>query len=157
MIRSCLVAPVALLLLSIGGGRALAQSANSIEYPAGYAPGMAPCIQQTDGSCPPVSATSPMPTAPKRENLALVNGDVVSMMTAYGGTYILNQGCAAYNGGSLALRYRGPDGITMLTLATKAASDTAGGTLVSLGSNALIDVALPAGASGCNVSLARVP
>ncbi len=38
-----------------------AQTASSVQVPAGYAPIQAPCVKQPDGSCLPVSAANPMP------------------------------------------------------------------------------------------------
>lgn len=42
---------------------AAAQStASSVQAPAGYAPMIAPCVKQVDGTCVPVSAANPLPT-----------------------------------------------------------------------------------------------
>jgi len=38
-----------------------AQTASSVQAPAGYAPMQAPCVKQTDGTCVPVSAANPLP------------------------------------------------------------------------------------------------
>lgn len=70
-----------------------------------------------------------------------------------GGTYVLTQLCTAY--GSVALRYRAPDGVTMVTLLTRVAPDAAG-TVVQFGSGAIVDVLLT-GATGCNATLSRIP
>lgn len=94
---------------------------------------------------------------PKQENVALATANAASGVQAvYGGGYVFNQTCTGYNGGALNLRYRGPDGSTMIVMLGKVASDTSGGTLISLGSNAVVDVALPSGSTGCNANLARV-
>mgnify|MGYP001167736498 FL=1 len=133
-------------------------TAPRIEAPAGYAPIYAPCIAQVDGSCVPASSTEPLPTAAKQEAFQLVTANApAAPATVYGGIYALSQSCASYNGGALVLRYRGPDGATMLALHSLNTSDTGGGTLVSLGSGAVVDIALPSGSSACNAILARVP
>lgn len=131
----------------------------SVQFPAGYAPGSSPCVKQADGSCSPVSPTMPLPVAARQESVVLVAANSAAAAQAvYGGSYTFGQSCAAYNGGSLALRYRGPDGTSMLTLVGKTMSDGNGGaTLVVLGSNAIVDVALPAGSVDCVATLARVP
>lgn len=107
-----------------------------------------------------VDAAHPLPVATngRQESYSLAAGNTSSAtQTIYGGGYVFSQSCTSYGGGGLTLRYRGPDGATMMTLLTKTASDSAGGTLVSLASNAVVDVALPSGSTGCNATLARVP
>ena len=135
---------------------AVAQStASSVAFPAGYAPGSAPCARQADESCVPVTVAAPLPTAGKQESFALVSGNVPNPpATVHGGTYAVSQGCASY--GTTMIRYRGPDGATMMPLLSRTATDANGATLVSLGSNAVID-AIVSGTTGCNVTLARVP
>lgn len=137
-----------------------AQTADSIRYPADYAPGYAPCTRQGDGTCVAVSATMPLPVTAnsRQESFTLAAANTASPATSvYGGAYVISQTCTSYNAGALTVRYRGPDGVTMLTLMSKTASDTTGGTLVSLGSNSIVDVALPSGSTGCAATLARVP
>jgi len=49
------------VVLSLIAAPCAAQTANSVKAPAGYAPVQAPCVQQADGGCLPVSATNPLP------------------------------------------------------------------------------------------------
>lgn len=143
-----------------GQGMVQAQTiGGSVRFPAGYAPGSSPCVKQADGRCSPVSATTPMPVAPRQESVMLATANSAAAAQAvYGGHYSFGQSCASYNGGTLALRYRGPDGVAMPTLVAKTASDGNGGaTLVTLGSNAIVDVTLPGGSVDCVATLARVP
>ncbi|MFT3966550.1 MAG: hypothetical protein QM690_11790 [Sphingobium sp.] len=115
-------------------------------------------MRQGDGSCAPVSTDMPLPVALRQESVALVTANIVaSPATLLGGHYVVSQMCSAYNGGSVQVRYRGADGATMLVLMGRTASDTTGGTLVSLGAGAVVDAVLPSGSTGCNVVLARVP
>ncbi|MDB5702011.1 MAG: hypothetical protein JWL66_2210 [Sphingomonadales bacterium] len=146
------------LLLGTGAVPLSAQTVDSIQYPAGYAPGTALCVRQADGSCSTVSTMVPMPVTTKQESLTLVAANTPSVATAVsGGNYVVSQMCTSYNAGSLAVRYRGPDGATMLPMLTKTASDTTGGMLIALSGNAVVDAVLPLGSVGCNVTLARVP
>ncbi|WP_333882861.1 hypothetical protein [Sphingobium yanoikuyae] len=92
------------------------------------------------------------------ENAMLATANVkAAPATLFGGTYIFNQSCTGYNGGTLALRYQGADGVTMVTLLGKVASDTSGGTMITLGANSVVDVSLPTGSTACNASIVRVP
>ena len=95
------------------------------------------------------------PTGAGRQELVQLatNNTAAPAVALFGGTYILTQACTAY--GSVVLRYRGPDGATMVALLTRTAPE-AGGTTVQLGSKQLVDVALTS-TTGCNVTLARVP
>lgn len=53
-----------LLLAMLLAAPAVAQSTgSSVIFPSGWAPGQAPCIKQADGTCVPVSASTPLPTA----------------------------------------------------------------------------------------------
>ena len=63
--------------------------------------------------------------------------------SSLGGLYILNQSCGGY--GSLTLRYLAADGVTMLPLLTRTASDTGGGTNIYLGAGAVVDISLAQG------------
>jgi len=145
-------------LATISGGGLSAQTVGSVQYPGGYAQGMALCAPQNDGTCVTTSAANALPVGGKQESFALVTANAAAAATTvYGGGYILSQGCVNYNSGALVLRYRGPDGATMTGMVSKNASDSSGGTLVSLGSNAVVDAVLPAGSTGCNVILSRVP
>ncbi|KEQ54248.1 hypothetical protein [Sphingobium chlorophenolicum] len=129
--------------------------AQKVEAPGGYAPLSAPCSVQTDGICRPLSADAPLPVAPPQERLVLVSGnEAAAARTVLGGRYILSQSCGAY--GTLALRYRGADGATMLPLVTKGASDATTGTSVYLANAAVVDAAI-SGTTGCNAILSRVP
>lgn len=153
-----IVSAVCLTWCAFGGTGAIGQTTNSVQFPAGYAPGESPCVLQANNLCVPVSSTAPLPVAARQESVALASANTAAgLSTVYGGSYIASQTCTSYNSGTLTIRYRGPDGATMLTLLSKTASDATGGTLVSLGSNAVVDATLPAGSNGCNVTLARVP
>lgn len=102
----------------------------------------------------PLDATGVPTGAGRQEVVQLVaNNTAAPAAPMFGGKYIMTQACTAY--GSVTLRYRGPDGTTMVALATKTAAE-AGGTTVELGSKQVVDVALT-GTTGCNVTLARVP
>lgn len=146
------------LVLSLAAADATAQTATSVQAPGGYAPVSAPCVQQRDGSCVPVNSNAPLPVTGHQEVVQIVSGNVAQAPQAvYGGVYTLMQSCADYGGGALALRYRGPDGVAMMPLVARTATDNGGGTLITLGSNAIVDVTLPTGATSCNAMLARVP
>lgn len=150
--------------LNIAAGFALAaaapntaQTGSSVQFPAGWAPSTSVCVKQVDGSCIPVSASIPLPALAlaKQEALALATSNgVASPVTAYGGDYIFAQSCTSY--GTLTLQVRGPDGATWSTVATYTAADPGGGVLVTLGSAAVVRVALT-GTTGCNATLSRVP
>lgn len=141
--------------LALAGLCALPAPAQQAYAPAGYAPLSAPCSTQPDGTCAGVSPTTPLPVQAKQELVQLAAGNTAAAaQTVYGGTYWLNQICTGY--GSVALRYRGPDGATMLTLIAKTAADTAGGTQVQFGSGTTVDIVLN-GTTGCSVQLSRVP
>lgn len=73
---------VALALLSSLALPAAAQTASSIQAPAGYAPMQAPCVRQADGTCVPVSTTAPMPTGPVAITLADVSVTVSTAQAA---------------------------------------------------------------------------
>ena len=118
-------------------------------------------ITLPDGSyiTPPVTVmvdkdAIPIGPAARDQSVSLATANAPSgPATLYGGNYILTQLCTAY--GSVALRYRAPDGATMVTLTTKSSPDTAG-TLLQFGSGQVVDVVL-ASTTGCNVILSRVP
>ena len=141
------------VLLSLAAGPAAV--AQQVAAPAGYAPLTAPCTTQPDGRCAVLSGDTPMPVATRAERLVLVGNNVAAApVTALGGLYVLNQSCNGY--GTVTLRYLGADGITMLPLLTRTASDTGGGTNIYLGAGTVVDINL-SGTSGCNANLARVP
>ena len=59
-----LLALLAALACALLPSAALAQSTgSSVQFPSGWAPGQAPCVRQGDGTCVPVSAAAPLPTA----------------------------------------------------------------------------------------------
>lgn len=100
------------------------------------------------------SAGTPIGPAARDQSVPLATANAPSgPATLYGGNYILTQLCTGY--GSVALRYRAPDGATMVTLTTKSGPDAAG-TLLQFGSGQVVDVAL-ASTTGCNVILSRIP
>lgn len=52
------------IALALSPAPALAQAAgSSVQFPAGWAPGSSPCVQQADAKCAPVSLTNPLPIA----------------------------------------------------------------------------------------------
>lgn len=146
---------MALALLCAQGGAMAQTTAASVQAPAGYAPMQATCVKQLDGTCSPVSATAPLPTTGFADSFGLAAANVpASAVTVAGGRYVVSQVCSAY--GTLTVRYRGPDGATMLTLLSKTAADSGGGTLITLAAGAVIDATV-SGTTGCNATLVRVP
>ncbi|WP_343527279.1 hypothetical protein [Sphingomonas sp.] len=108
-----------------------------------------------------VTPATPLPVGgtvsvePRREAFQLASSNTpASPATLFGGAYVLTQGCMTY--GTVTLRYRGPDGVTMIGMVSKTAADSGGGTVVSFGGGAIVDVSL-SGTAGCNVALSRVP
>jgi hypothetical protein len=77
--------------------------------------------------------------------------------TLWGGRYLLTQACANYNSGSLSVSIVGPAGQGTIPVATKTASDSAGGTEIAIGSNAVVSATAPSGSTGCNADLSRIP
>ncbi|WP_343528769.1 hypothetical protein [Sphingomonas sp.] len=109
--------------------------------------------QVLGSSASPVTVTGV--TTGFREAFQLASGNTASSpATLFGGAYVLTQGCTTY--GTVTLRYRGPDGVTMIGMVSKTAADSGGGTVVSFGGGAIVDVSL-SGTAGCNVALSRVP
>lgn len=142
----------ALLACCVVGSGAGAQS---VRLPGNFAPGASIGYGAADDNWTAVTEATPLPTAPKQESYVLVSANAsTGPATLYGGTYVVTQGCAGY--GTVTLRYRGPDGATMLPLLSRTASDSSGGTVVALGSNAMVDATL-VGTTGCNVQIARLP
>lgn len=132
-----------------------AQTVNTVELPGSYAPGQALGFGPIGAPWVPVTANTPLPTAGKQEAYMLISANVpMPPAILYGGQYVVTQQCATY--GSVAVRYRGPDGATMQALLTKTAADSQGGSLVLLGSYAVVDATV-SGATDCNVQIARVP
>lgn len=153
--RNMSLLPLALALL-LSGSPALAQSTGgAVQFPGGFAPGMSPCVQQVGGACQPVGAQTPLPVTGVSEAFNLVAANVPgAQATVSGGHYVVSQSCSAY--GTLTLRYRGPDGSTMLPLLSRTTGDSGGGTLLSLAAGTVIDAAVT-GTTACNASLVRVP
>lgn len=50
------------MALALSASPCFAQTASSVQAPSGYAPVSAPCIEQSNGSCVSVKASTPMPT-----------------------------------------------------------------------------------------------
>ncbi len=152
--KSCLVAG-AMALACLIATPAAAQNYPQIVAPSNVVPPQGVAFKAADGSTNVASPTTPLPVATRVEAFQLATANTAAPPVALvGGSYIWAQGCTGY--GSVALRYRGPDGATMVTMVTKTAADSAGGTLVQLGGGAIVDVAL-SGTTGCSVSLTRVP
>jgi hypothetical protein len=113
----------------------------------GTTPSATQCITQTGawGAC-----TNPA----RQETFQLVGSNTASAAaTAYGGNYIWTQACTAY--GTVSLRYRSPDGSTMITLVTRSGPEVSG-TVIQLGSAQVVDAVL-SGTTGCNATLSRIP
>jgi len=94
----------ALLLLAFGAASpSLAQSASSVQAPAGFAPMSAPCVKQPDGSCAPLAATVPVATTAAASCLVAKNapGSLIGASlhsTAVGWFLILNATTAPADG-----------------------------------------------------------
>lgn len=132
-----------------------AQTYPKIIAPSTIVPPSGAAYTDTDGSTKVVSPSTPLPVAGRQELVTLATANAASApATLYGGTYVLNQACSAY--GTLTLRYRSPDGVTMLSLSSKTAPDSGGGTTLQFGSGQVVDVAL-ANTTGCYATLSRVP
>ncbi|WP_153006114.1 hypothetical protein [Sphingomonas sanguinis] len=151
--KSCLVAGAMALACLPNAATSQAKLPPVKDWAGNTVPGSASSILDKDGT--PIDILNPLPVAGRQEAVTLATANVAAPAAkVYGGTYVFNQGCGAY--GSVALRYRAADGATMITLVTKTSADSAGGTLLSLGTNTIVDVAL-SGTTGCNVTLARIP
>lgn len=142
---------IALACCSAGvGGQSLPQivAPSNIVPPAGVA------FTGSDGKTYIAAPATPLPVAGKQESAALVNANApAAAVTLYGGSYVLNQLCATY--GSVTLRYRAADGVTMTPLVTKIAADAVV-TVLQFGSGAVVDATVT-GTAGCNVTLSRIP
>lgn len=109
-------------------------------------------------NCRAISSSNSLPVGGRQESVSLAAANTAaSPATVYGGSYVFSQACTGYNSGSLVLQYLGPDGASWITMSSKTASDSSGGTLISLGSSAVVRVTLPSGSTACNATLARVP
>lgn len=143
---------LALACLSTG---AVAQSLPPIAAPSNIIPPAGVAFNAADGTPRIATPSTPLPVAARGEAFQLVTANVpIAPVTLAGGNYVLTQLCATY--GSIALRYRGPDGATMIQLVSKTAADSGGGTVLAFGTNAIVDAAL-SGTTGCNATLARIP
>lgn len=126
-----------------------------IAAPGSFVPQGAIAYGAAGATATPVTPTSPLPVMTRGESFQLVTANApAAAVTLVGGSYVFAQLCTGY--GSIALRYRGPDGATMVTLASKTAADSGGGTVFSFGTNAIVD-AVVSGTTGCNATLARMP
>ncbi|WP_343525571.1 hypothetical protein [Sphingomonas sp.] len=133
----------------------MAANAQEVRLPAPFVPGQAVGYGSVGGPWQPVTPATPMPVISQQESFQLVSANTpMGLATLAGGAYVLTQACQTY--GSVAIRYRGPDGVTMTTMLTKTAADTMGGTVLSFGSGSVVDAAL-SGTTGCNIVLARIP
>ncbi len=137
---------------------ATAQSYPLSASPDGWARPTSPCVYDPATKlCAPTTASAPLPvlTINRTETFQLATANTASApVTLIGGNYAFTQSCTAY--GSIALRYRGPDGATMTTMLSKTAADSGGGTIAAFGTGAIVDVSL-SGTTGCNATLARIP
>lgn len=149
----CWACVIALGCLSVPASAQIMQLPPAKDWAGRTVPGVSAALADKSGVA--IDATNPLPVATRVEAFQLATANTAAPPVALvGGSYIWAQGCTGY--GSVALRYRGPDGATMVTMVTKTAADSAGGTLVQLGGGAIVDVAL-SGTTGCSVSLTRVP
>lgn len=145
---------VGALVLACLSPSAAAQTYPKIIAPSTIVPPSGVAFTDADGLTKVASPATPLPVAGRQESVALATANTAAVpATLYGGSYILTQACTAY--GSVALRYRAPDG-TMLTLATKIVGDTGGGTVFQFGTSQVVDVLLT-GTTGCTVTLSRIP
>jgi hypothetical protein len=154
MIAARILATAAILMIAVP---AASQTASEVRAPSGYAPMMAPCVRQSDRRCVAASDDAPIPikAVPRTEAIQLISAGVsAGAQTLMGGRYAFAQGCLNYRGQSVSLRYRGPDGTTMQTAATKSSADTS---LVEVPAGAVIDATVPSAAIGCNASMTRIP
>lgn len=123
--------------------------------PSGAAPGQAIGFGALSGPFTPVDPNHPLPVTGRAEGFAVAAANsAAAAVSVSGGDYILAQQCAAY--GTVTLRGRGPDGASMVPLLTLSAADTGGGSGVTLGAGAVVDLVL-SGTTGCNATLTRVP
>jgi hypothetical protein len=130
-------------------------AAQVVTLPSGNATGQAVGYGAVGDPFVPVDTNHPLPVGGKQEAFALVTANTsAAAVTAYGGDYVFAQSCSVY--GTVSLRVRGPDGGTMTAILSKTAADSAGGTGVALGANAVVD-AVTSGTTGCDATLTRVP
>lgn len=113
---------------------ASAQSAgSSVQFPAGYATGQSPCVKQADGSCLPVSATTPLPVASAAT--AVTGADGSGTVTTSGVFQPLQaanparKGCTVQNTSTVAEQLR--QGTTVWTLMPGQPFNCASGNVVA--------------------------
>lgn len=102
---------------------------------------------------------APVQIGSKQETLTLINNNVASQpQTAFGGDYIWSV-VGTFGGASVQLQALGPDGATYQNIgAAKTSADTAGGTGVGLGTNAVVRAAITGGTpTGLFATLSRIP
>ena len=146
-----LAGAMALACCSAGAG---AQSLPPIVAPSNIVPPAGVAFTGADGKTYIATPAMPLPVAGKQESAALVSANMpAAAVTLYGGSYVLSQLCATY--GSVTLRYRAADGVTMTPLVTKIAADAVA-TVLQFGSGAVVDATVT-GTTGCNVTLSRIP
>ncbi|HIV78079.1 MAG TPA: hypothetical protein H9899_11215 [Candidatus Sphingomonas excrementigallinarum] len=125
--------------------------------PSTIVPPSGVAYSDADGSTKVASPTTPLPVTPvaRTEAVQLIAASTsTGTQTLFGGNYAFAQSCINYNGQTITLRYRGPDGATMQTAATKTATDVS---LVAVPAGAVMDATVPSAAIGCNASITRIP
>jgi hypothetical protein len=130
------------LVLACAPGLAIGQTASSVMYPAGWAPGMSPCVKQVDGTCLPVSAANPMPVtggggggSTPTGTAGTPNASVVSVQGIGGGTAI------AVSNASLPLPTGAATSAAQASLLTALGTPLQAGGLVNVGSPANVSTA----------------
>jgi hypothetical protein len=113
-----------------------------------------PTLRLCDSGPSNNTANSPYYIVGKQESFALVTNNVASgAVTVTGGDYVLSQVCSGY--GTLVLQGLDASG-AYENLISKTATDSVGGTGVTLAGNAVVRVLLT-GTTGCVATLTRVP
>ncbi len=144
-----------LALALLGPPGIAAAQTKPVAAPGGFVPQSSLAFGAPGSPATSVTPATPLPVAGRAEAFRLATANVPSSAaTLFGGNYVFTQGCSTY--GTVTLRYLGPDGVTMVTTLTRNAADSGGGTMVTVGASAIVDVTL-AGTTGCNVTLARIP
>ena len=153
--RTCLWAgAMALACLSTS---AAAQTLPQIVPPSNIIPPAGVAFNGADGKSKIASPGNPLPVQPvgRTDAVQLIAASAsTGAQTLLGGRYAFAQACLNYNGQSVSLRYQGPDGIAMLTAATKSSADTS---LVEVPAGAVVDAIVPSAAIGFNASITRIP
>lgn len=126
-----------------------------VAAPGSFVPQGAIAYGASGAVATPVTPTSPLPVMTRGESFQLITANASAPAAGLvGGAYVFTQLCTSY--GTVTLRYRGPDGATMIALVSKTAADSGGGTILSFGSNAIVDATV-SGTTGCNATLAKMP